>query len=210
MIIPLNNVHLFQQQSDKLYLCCTFGLLAWTLLSNVSQLGILLTRKPSEQLSNHQCFLDIVLFKSTTKGHFLTLHTSTLRPFSSFPSSSWPKKIKRILSYISCMPSLSTESLKHYQGWPKKLNATTQLEKPPIKPWPSTWETPPLPAVPEELQRGLTDHLGISLHESGLKYRHPHTAVTRQHPHHSRIAGVYRQPAAEVLMLLLYFREIKA
>lgn len=134
MIIPLNNVHLFQQQSDKLYLCCTFGLLAWTLLSNVSQLGLLLTRKPSKQLSSHQCFLDIVLFKSTTKGHFLTIRASTLLPFSSSPSSSWPKKTKRILSYISCMPSVSTASPKHYQGWLKKLNSTTQLEKPNIKP----------------------------------------------------------------------------
>lgn len=94
MIIPWNNVHLFQQQSDKLYLCCTFGLFAWTLLSNVSQLGLLLTRKPSEQLSNRHCFLDIVLFKSTTKEHFLALHSSSLLPFSSSPSSCWPKKIK--------------------------------------------------------------------------------------------------------------------
>lgn len=36
----------------------------------------------------------MVLFKSITKGHFLTLHSPTLLPFSSSPSSRWPKKIK--------------------------------------------------------------------------------------------------------------------
>lgn len=120
----MNNVHLFQQQSDKLYLCFTFGLFAWTLLSNVSQLGLLLTRKSSKQLSNRQCFLDIVLSKSTTKGHFLTVHFSTLLPFSSSLSSCWPKKIKNFklhflhalckLCKSKALPRLAQEAAIHH------------------------------------------------------------------------------------------------
>lgn len=102
MIIAWNNVHLFQQQSDKPYLCCTFGLLAWTLLSNISQLGLLLTHKPSELLSNYQCFLDVVLFQCTTKGHFFALRSSTLLLFSSCPSSCWPKKTKDFKLHFLC------------------------------------------------------------------------------------------------------------
>lgn len=124
MIIPWTNVHLFQQQSDKLYLCCTFGLLAWTLLSNVSQLGLLLTRKPSKQLSNRQRFSDIVLFKSTTKGHFLALRSSTLLPFSSSPSSCSPKKSKDFKLHFlralcehckpDALPGLAQEAAFHH------------------------------------------------------------------------------------------------
>lgn len=102
MIIARNNVHLFQLQSDKLYLCCTFGLLAWTLLSNISQLGLLLTHKPSKLLSNYQCFLDVVLFQSTTKGHFFALRSSTLLLSSSCPSSCWPKRTKDFKLHFLC------------------------------------------------------------------------------------------------------------
>lgn len=178
MIIARNNVHLFQQQSDKLYLCCTFGLLAWTLLSNISQLGLLLTHKPSKLLSNYQCFLDVVLFQSTTKGHFFLL--SALLPSSSPPLA--PQAVgqgkQRILSHISCLPSVSTASPKCYQGCPKKLHFTTQLEKTALKAQQSTEETSPPPTAPQQLPRGLADHLGMSLYKSGLNCRHSHIALS--------------------------------
>lgn len=141
MIIPLNNVHLFQQQSDKLYLCWTFGLLAWTLLCNVSQRGLLLTHKPSKQLSNLQCFLDVVLFKPTTKGHFLALHSSTLLPFSSL-SSCWPKKIQDFKLYFlravcencesEALPGLAQQAAfhHHHQTLAKHLRNPTATYNP--------------------------------------------------------------------------------
>lgn len=137
------------------------------------------------------------------KGIFLL---STLPPSSPspLPSQAVGQRISRFLSYISCVPSVSTANLKRYHSWPKKLHSTTT-----IKPWQSTWETPRLPTVPRELQGGLTHHLGMSLYKHGFNYTHPHTAVAQQLPYHARIAVFYGQPAAEILMLLLYFRERK-
>lgn len=210
MIIAWNNVHLFQQQSDKLYLCCTFGLLAWTLLSNISQLGLLLTHKPCEQLSTNQCFLDVVLFQSTTKRHFFALRFSTLLVFHSpclAPQAVGQRK-QRILSSISCVPPVSTASSRRYKGWPKKLHFTTQLGKMPLKPLQSTQETSPLPTVPQELPGGLADHLRMSLYKSDrqafLCCTHMTASLSLQ-----GCCVFNGQPAAETLMLLLYFRERK-
>lgn len=164
MIIAWNNVHLFQQQSGKLYLCCTFGLLAWTLLSNISQLGLLLTHKLYERLSTYQYFLDVVLFQSTTKRPFFALHSSTLLLFSC-PSSCWPKKTKDFKLHFLCALCEHCKS-EALQRLAKKLHFTTQLGKMPLKPLQSTQETSPLPTVPQELPGGLADHLGMSLYKS--------------------------------------------
>lgn len=118
---------------------------------------------------------------------------STLSPSSSSPLA--PQAVgqreQRILSHISCVPPVSTASLKCYEGWPKKLHFTSQLGKMPLKPQQSTQETSPLPTVPQELPGGLADHLGTSLYKSGLNCRHSHTAVTRQLPYHSRLAEFF-------------------
>lgn len=101
------------------------------------------------------------------------------------PSSSPPlapqavgQRKQRILRYISCVPSVSTASLKPYKGWPSKLHFTTQLGKMPLKPQQSTQETSLLPTVPQELPGGLADHLRMSPYKSGLNCRHSHIALT--------------------------------
>lgn len=95
---------------------------------------------------------------------------------------------QRILSYISCVPSVSTASPKCHKGWPKELHFTTQMGKMPLKPQQSPQETSPLPTVLQELPGGLADHLGISLYKSGPNCTHSHTAPTWQLPYHSRVA----------------------
>lgn len=107
MIIPRNNVHLFQQQSDKLNLCCTFGLLAWTLLSNVSQLGLLLKHKNSFQTASVS-WMSFCL-DPLQKGIF-SLSTLPLSSPSPLPPQAVGRRKSRTLSYICCVPSVSTES----------------------------------------------------------------------------------------------------
>lgn len=203
MIIAWNNVHLFQQQSDKLYLCCTFGLLAWTLLSNISQLGLLLRHKPYKLLSTYQCFLDVVLFQSTTKGHFFSLCSSTLLLFSC-PSSCWPKKTKDFkLHFLHAL-------CKHCES-----EALWRLAQETAFHHPAGEDAPQTPAKhtgnlittyrPQELPGGLADHLGMSLYKSDrqalLYCTHMTASLSFQ-----GCCVFYGQPAAEILMLLLYFR----
>lgn len=119
------------------------------------------------------CFVSNLL----QKGIFLL---SALPPSSSPPLApqAVSQRKQRILSCISCMPSVSTASPKRYEGWPKKMHFTTQLGKTPFKPQKRTQETSALPTVPQELPGGLADHLGMSLYKSGLSCRHSHTALT--------------------------------
>lgn len=203
----MNNVHLFQQQYDKLYLCFTFGLFAWTLLSNVSQLGLLLTRKPSKQLSNRQCFLDMVLFKSITKGHFLTLHSPPLLPFSSSPSSHWPKKIKNFKLHFLCalckhckskaLPRLAQEAAVHH---PTGKAAHQTLAKHPRNPS-VTYRSSGVSGGPDWPPRNVT--------LLKLFYLQISPSCSRTTASLSFQDCCVLQPAAEILMLLLYFRERK-
>lgn len=72
-------------------------------------------------------------FNLLQKGIFLlsALPTSSSSPLA--PQAVGQSK-QRILSYISCVPSVSTESLKLYKGWPKKLHFTTSWGRRPSNP----------------------------------------------------------------------------
>lgn len=79
-------------------------------------------------------------FNLLQKGIFLlsALPTSSSSPLA--PQAVGQRK-QRILSYISCVPSVSTENLKLYKGWPKKLHFTIQLGKMFLKPQQCTQES---------------------------------------------------------------------
>lgn len=207
MIIARNNVHLFHQQSDKLYLCCTFGLLAWTLLSNISQLGLLLTHKPSKLLSNYQCFLDVVLFQSTTKGHFFCSLLFHPPPLLLSPLKLLAKENKGFkAAFLACplwvqsITKVGPESCTSPPSWgrcpskPSKAHRKPHHHLQPLSSFQGAWLTTLechfikvalIADIPI-----LRSHMTASLSFQGC-------------------CVFYGQPAVEILMLLLYFRERK-
>lgn len=151
------------------------------------------------------CFVSIYYKRAFFCSPFF--HSPCL-PLSCLAPQAVGQRKQRILSSISCVPPVSTASSRRYKGWPKKLHFTTQLGKMPLKPLQSTQETSPLPTVPQELPVGLADHLRMSLYKSDrqafLCCTHMTASLSLQ-----GCCVFNGQPAAEILMLLLYFRERK-